>query len=101
MKFLELSKTDFKLNENDILLGWYHLAVEMNPNNNNNKNNNKKIKSNKNEEKVFGKTKKEILISIIEQDVTFTRAYSELSSILSTETHYDQIIDLMVNSIKF
>ncbi|KAM9968973.1 hypothetical protein ACTFIW_000379 [Dictyostelium discoideum] len=101
MKFLELSKTDFKLNENDILLGWYHLAVEMDSNNNNNKNNNKKIKSNKNEEKVFGKTKKEILLSIIEQDVTFTRAYSELSSILSTETHYDQIIDLMVNSIKF
>ncbi|KAM9968957.1 hypothetical protein ACTFIW_000363 [Dictyostelium discoideum] len=80
LKFLELSKTDFKLKENDILLGWYHLALEMDSN-----------------EIQFGKTKKEILLSIIEKDKTFSRAYSELSTM---ETQYDKIIELIVKAIK-
>ncbi|KAM9994684.1 hypothetical protein ACTFIZ_007834 [Dictyostelium cf. discoideum] len=83
LKFLELSKTDFTLNENDILLGWYHLAVEMNSN-----------------DFEFGKTKKEILLSIIQKDETFSRVYSESSTSLSIETQYDQIIELMVMAIK-
>ncbi|KAM9968971.1 hypothetical protein ACTFIW_000377 [Dictyostelium discoideum] len=78
LKFLELSKTDFTLNENDILLGWYHLAAEMDSN-----------------EIQFGKTKKQILLSIIEKDETFSRAYIELSTILSME----KIIELMVRAI--
>ncbi|KAM9968958.1 hypothetical protein ACTFIW_000364 [Dictyostelium discoideum] len=80
LKFLELSKTDFKLKENDILLGWYHLALEMDSN-----------------EIQFGKTKKEILLLIIEKDETFSRAYSELSTM---ETQYDKIIELIVKAIK-
>ncbi|KAM9968959.1 hypothetical protein ACTFIW_000365 [Dictyostelium discoideum] len=79
LKFLELSKTDFKLKENDILLGWYHLALEMDSN-----------------EIQFGKTKKEILLSIIEKDETFSRVFSELSTM---ETQYDKIIELMVKAI--
>ncbi|KAM9968960.1 hypothetical protein ACTFIW_000366 [Dictyostelium discoideum] len=79
LKFLELSKGHFSLNENDILLGWYHLALEMDSN-----------------EIQFGKTKKQILLSIIEKDVTFSRAYSELSTLLSKETQYDKTIELII-----
>ncbi|KAM9994642.1 hypothetical protein ACTFIZ_007832 [Dictyostelium cf. discoideum] len=76
IKFLKLSNTDFTLNENDILLGWYHLALEMNSN-----------------EIQFGKTKKEILLSIVQQDETFTRAKDQLSILLSPE--YDKTIELI------
>ncbi|KAM9968974.1 hypothetical protein ACTFIW_000380 [Dictyostelium discoideum] len=68
-KFLELSNTDFKLNENDILLGWYNLALEMDLN-----------------ERELGKTKKEILLSIIDEDVSLSiEAHRELLKLYAYE----------------
>ncbi|KAM9956850.1 hypothetical protein ACTFIR_003585 [Dictyostelium discoideum] len=83
IKFLELSQIHFEFDQTDNLLAWYHLSLEMDSN-----------------ETQFGKTKKEILLSIIEKDETFSRAYSELSSLLPIETRYDHVIELMVMAIK-
>ncbi|EAL61823.1 hypothetical protein DDB_G0291678 [Dictyostelium discoideum AX4] len=65
-------------------LAYLKLAVEMDSN-----------------EIQFGKTKKQILLSINEKDETFSRAYGELSTLLSIETQYDKIIEIMVIAIKF
>ncbi|KAM9992414.1 hypothetical protein ACTFIY_009871 [Dictyostelium cf. discoideum] len=106
IKFLELSPFDFEFNQSDNLLALYYLSLEMdvkNKNNNNNNNNNDniyKVNNNNKEETQFGKTKKEILLSIIEKDESFSRAYSELSSLLPIETRYDHVIELMVMAIK-
>ncbi|EAL61757.1 hypothetical protein DDB_G0291546 [Dictyostelium discoideum AX4] len=97
IKYLELSQIDFEFDQTDNLLAWYYLSLEMDIKNNIDTIDNVK---NKKEEIQFGKTKKQILLSIIEKDETFSRAYSEISSLLPIETRYDHVIEFMVMAIK-
>ncbi|KAN0015888.1 hypothetical protein ACTFIU_005837 [Dictyostelium citrinum] len=104
IKYIELSQINSEFNESDNLLAWYHLSLEMSGSSNDNINiaNTKTTTISLNREEIqFGQTKKDILQSIIKQDETFSRAYSELSTLLSLDSQYDQIIELMVKAIKY